>query len=116
MRKAITIFAVIIIGLAFSACSAQKEKRGTVFDEIQNSSVALMESSDGDKVYVWNMLDLGSLASLRIEETSLEPADKEDDWMYRITYNPKDKVKNGEEIIVSFHREYIQIGTKLYST
>ena len=41
-------------------------------------------------------------------------ADKEEDWLYRITYSPKDKVSNSEEITVSFHRDYIQIGSEFY--
>ena len=73
-----------------------------------------MESSDGVKVYVWNMQDLASLLSLQMEEASLEPADREKDWLYRITYNPKEKVSNSEAITVSFHRDYVQIGSTFY--
>ena len=114
MKKAITILITVIVIMALTACSASKEKEKSIFDRIQESPVALMESSDGVKVYVWNMLDLASLSSLEIEEAPLEPADKEEDWLYRITYNPKDKVSNGEEITVSFHRDYIQIGSEFY--
>lgn len=35
-------------------------------------------------------------------------------WLYRITYSPKDKVSNSEEITVSFHRDYVQIGSEFY--
>ena len=99
--------------MALTACSASKEKEKSIFDRIQESPVALMESSDGVKVYVWNQ-DLASFSSLEIEEATLEPADKEEDWLYRITYNPKDKVSNSEEITVSFHQNYIQIGSEFY--
>ena len=114
MKKAITILITVIMIMVLTACSASKEKERSIFNRIQESSVALMESSDGVKVYVWNMQDLASLSSLQIEEAPLEPADKEEDWLYRITYNPKDKVSNSEEIIVSFHRDYIQIGSEFY--
>ena len=114
MKKAITILIAVIAIMALTACSASKEKDQSIFDRIQESSVALMESSNGVKVYVWNMQDLASLSSLEIEEVPLEPADKEEDWLYRITYNPKDKVSNSEEITVSFHRDYIQIGSEYY--
>ena len=114
MKKAITILITVIVIMALTACSASKEIEKSIFDRIQESSVALMESSDGVKVYVWNMQDLASLSSLRIEEAPLEPADKEEDWLYQITYNPKDKVSNSEEITVSFHRDYIQIGSEFY--
>ena len=114
MRKIMMILLAVVMVIAITACSASKEKEKSVFEKIQESSVALMESSDGVKVYVWNMQDLASLSSLQIEEASLEPADNENDWMYRITYNPKDKVTNSEEIIVSFHNDYIQIGSEFY--
>ncbi len=113
MKKAITILITVMAVMALTACSASKEKEKSIFDRIQESPVALMESSDGVKVYVWNQ-DLASFSSLEIEEATLEPADKEEDWLYRITYNPKDKVSNSEEITVSFHQNYIQIGSEFY--
>ena len=79
MRKIMMILLAVVMVIAITACSALKEKEKSVFEKIQESSVALMESSDGVKVYVWNMQDLASLSSLQIEEASLEPADNEDD-------------------------------------
>ncbi len=114
MKKAVPVLAAVVLVVALAACSASKEKPQSVFDKIRESSVALMESSEGAKVYVWNMQDLASLSSLQMEEAPLEPADQEGDWLYRITYNPKDKAPNSEEIIVSFHREYLQIGSEFY--
>ena len=114
MKRAIAVLIAVIMTAALTACSASNGKEQSIFDKIQESSVALMESSDGVKVSVWNMQDLASLSSLQIEEAAFEPADKEEDWLYRITCNPKDKVLNREEITVSFHREYIQIGSEYY--
>ena len=114
MKKTVSILFTILIIVTLNACSASKENDKSVFDQIKESSVAKMESSEGVKVYVWNMQDIASLSSLQIEEAPLEPADKEEDWLYRITYNPKDKVSNGEEIIVSFHSAYIQIDSEFY--
>lgn len=107
---------VIITFLSLASCSLTIEKQQSVFDKMQESSVALMESSDGTKVYVWNMMDLATLSSFEIENAPLEPADKEDGWLYRITYNPKDKINNVEEIIVSFYSDYIQIDSEYYFT
>lgn len=115
MKKAAMIWIIVIMMMALTACSGSKETERSTLDRIQESSVALMESSDGVKVYVWNMQDLASLSSLQIEKAPLEPADKEEDWLYRITYNPKDKVSNREEIMVSFHREYLQLGEEFYT-
>ena len=52
--------------------------------------------------------------SISIIEIGTTAVDKEEDWLYRITYSPKDKVSNSEEITVSFHRDYIQIGSEIY--
>ena len=114
MKKVISILLVMIMVTSLAACSLSKEKEQSVFDKVQECSVALMESSNGIKVYVWNMMELASLSSFEIENAPLEPADKEDEWLYRITYNPKDKVSNVDAIIVSFHSDYIQIGSKYY--
>lgn len=114
MKKTIPMLFAIIMIIALTACSTSNEKEQSVFDKMRESSVALMESSNGTKVYVWNMMDLASLSSFEIEEASLEPVDDEDDWLYRITYNPRDKVSNPEEFIVSFYSEYMQIGSEFY--
>lgn len=42
----------------------------------------------------------------------MEPADGEDDWLYRIVYDPSEKTVGGNETVVSFHREYVQIGSE----
>lgn len=59
---------------------------------------------------------LRSFADLDLVETPLESADNESDWLYRIVFNPSDKVRNADEINVSFHEEYIQIDSKFYLT
>ena len=44
MKKAITILITVIVIMALTACSASKEKEKSIFDRIQESPVALMES------------------------------------------------------------------------
>ena len=62
-----------------------KEKEKSIFDRIQESSVALMESSDGVTVYVWNMiwpdsdtLQLGGYISTPKSITLLSTGEKVD--------------------------------------
>ena len=43
-----------------------------------------------------------------------EPADSESDWLYRVIFNPNDKVTNVDKIIVSFHEKYVQIDSEYY--
>lgn len=56
-----------------------------------------------------------TLTDLDIIESPIEPSDKEEDWIYRIVFNPSDRVKNAEEITVSFHKDYIQINLEYYT-
>ena len=112
MKKTVLLLLALTMIMVSTACSASKEK--PILDRIRDCSVALMESSDGTAVIVWNTQDLATLASLEIQEAALEPADIEDDWLYRIIFDPRDKVVNGEEITVSFHNDYIQIGSEFY--
>ena len=116
MQKRIRIIAgllaaVIVISLA--ACSTSKEK--TVFDYIRESPTAKMELPNGSSTYVDSEIDsLRSFADLRIQPSPLEPADSEDDWLYRIVFNPTEKVTGTKEVIVSFHKDYVQINTEYY--
>lgn len=98
--------------ISLSACSPKKE--ASVFDRMLESPVAEIERSDGSCARVWETDSLSSLAGFELEEAVLEPADQESDWLYRITYNPKDVMENGEEIVVSFHADYLRIDSEFY--
>ena len=76
-----------------------------------------MELPDGSSIYVDSEIaSIRSFADLDLMESSLEPADNENDWLYRIVFNPSEKVKNADEIIVSFHEKYVQIDSEYYIT
>ena len=114
--KRILIF-LITLTLAFSLIGCSKESNKTVFDTIRNSAVAKLELPNESFAYVDSEIaSLRSFADLDLMETTLEPADNESDWIYRIIFNPSEKVKNNDEIIVSFHEKYIQIGSEYYLT
>ena len=82
---------------------------------IRESVVARLETADGKSVIVDSEIDLlTSLAELEIQEAPMTPADNPEDWIYRITYNPVDKVPDGEEVIVYVHEKYLQIGSEYY--
>lgn len=108
---------LITLTLAFSLIGCSKQSDETVFDKIRNSATAKLELPNDSSVYVdGEIASLRSFADLDLIETPLEPADNESDWIYRIIFNPSDKVKNTDEIIVSFHEEYIQIDSEYYLT
>ncbi len=90
-------------------------ENATEMDKIRNSVAAKMETSDGKIVYADSEnAVLKSFAGLQIHEAPMEPADNEDDWIYRITFNPAEKVSRAEEIVVSFHDTYVQINSEIY--
>ena len=83
--------------------------------KISGAVAAKFESAEGDIALIDSeMALLTSLAELEIQAAPLTPADDPEDWIYRVTFNPTEKVPNGEEIIVSVHEKYIQIGDEYY--
>ena len=74
-----------------------------------------MELPEESSIYVDSEIaSLRSFADLNIQESPLEPADSEDDWLYRIVFNPSEKVTGSDEITVSFHKDYVQIDNEYY--
>lgn len=83
--------------------------------KISEAVVARFETADGKSVVVDSEIAiLTSLAELELQAAPMTPADDPEDWIYRITYNPIDKVPNGEEVIVYVHEKYLQIGAEYY--
>ena len=106
---ACVVLAVCLMTDPFST----KEK--SVFDKIEESPVAKMELPDGSAFFVDGEISLlRTFAGLRLVESPLEPADTEEEWLYRIIYNPGERVKGSDEIIVSFHKDYVQINSEYY--
>ena len=86
-----------------------------MFEKIKESPAARMELPEGSSTYVDSeIVTLRSFADLEIQSSPLEPADSEDDWLYRIVFNPSEKVTGTDEVIVSFHKDYVQINTEYY--
>lgn len=82
---------------------------------IKEAVAARFETADGKSVMIDSEIGLfTSLAELEIQEAPMTPADDQDDWIYRITFNPIEKVPNGEEVIVYVHEKYLHIGTEYY--
>ena len=83
--------------------------------KISEAVAAKFETEDGRSVLVDGEIDqLRSMSELDIQQAPMTPADDPEDWIYRITFNPVEKVPNGEEIVVSVHEKYLHIGTEYY--
>ena len=114
MKKSIlNIMAVFLLGIMLCGCSENFENE--IMDGIRNSAMAKLETSSNKIVYVDSEITtLKSFADLEIQATPMEPADNEGDWIYRITFNPLEKVSGSNEIVVAIHESYIQIGSEFY--
>ena len=118
-RRRLRTYRIAALALAVSAalimaaCGASGT--GTVFDRIRESPAARLELPDGSAVIAdGEIAALRSFADLQLREAPAEPADSGDDWLYRIVFNPAEKVKNAEEIVVSFHKDCVQIDSEYY--
>ena len=112
--KRITIAVLVcMLAAALTGCTGTKEK--DVSERIRESAAAKLIRPDGSEMYVDGEISLlRSFADLRLKASPVEPADQEGDWLYRIIFDPAEKVTGTDEIQVSFHREYVQIDTEYY--
>ena len=115
MKRVLTLVLVLVLSLSLFGCF--KGSSESIFDTIRLSSAAKMELPDGSFTYVDSEISsVSSFADLELMAAPLEPADNESDWLYRIIFNPSEKVANADEIVVSFHSKYVQIGIEYYLT
>ena len=99
--------------LALAACAAEKEKTNTVFDLIRESPAAKLELPDGTSVLVdGEIATLRALSDMRFDIVDLYS--EEDAWLYKIVFNPSEKVQNAQEIPVFFYKTYLKIGNTCY--
>ena len=83
--------------------------------KISEAVAAKFETADGRSVLVDGEIDLlRSMSELDIQQAPMTPADDPDDWIYRITFNPVEKVPNDEEIVVLVHEKYLHIENEYY--
>ena len=116
MKRILTLlFALILtIALFFGWPKGGSE---TIFDTIKHSPAARMELPDGSFAYMDSEISsIYSFADLELMQAPMEPADKESDWLYRIIFNPSEKVTDANEVVVSFHIKYVQINHEFYLT
>ena len=93
MKKIVLLMVCLLMTLSLFGCTKKKET--SPFDNIKDSVVAKMELNEGTVIYVDSEID--SLKSIAYMEFAIleDPDAMEENWTYRITYNPREKVKNG---------------------
>ena len=113
----IAIAVIVVGGVIYNYLENNTGAREYTSDmfKISEAVVARFETADGESVVVDSEISLlTSLAELEIQAAPMTPADDPEDWIYRITFNPVDKVPNGEEVIVYVHEKYLHIGSEYY--
>lgn len=113
MKKIVFLMVCQLMTLSLFGCT--KDKETSPFDNIKDSAVAKMELNDGTVIYVDSEID--SLKSIAYMEFAIleDPDAMEKNWIYCITYNPREKVKNGTETVVLFYGDYLKVGDKCYT-
>ena len=111
MRKISLTVAVLswsLLLLLLSSCSSDKEEY-PVLEEIRSAPVVKLESArqqDHRTIFVDNAGTTASIADMTIERSAQELGEE---WLYRFTYNPHEKVIDGHEIIVLFGSTSMEI-------
>ena len=96
-----------------SGCNSD-ETESSIFEEIRTAPVVELEfakQQENEPLFVDNAGTTTSIADMNII-----PSDEEfsQEWLYRFTYNPQEKVIDGQEIVVLFVSSAIEIDGVTY--
>ena len=111
--KRVYIFIIMLCSfcLLLSACKSA-EAESSIFLYICTAPVVKLESAEqqeNEPLFSYSIIT--SVADMRIV-----PSDEEfnQEWLYRFTYNPREKVINGHEIVILFGSSALEIDGVTY--
>ena len=112
-RICLPLLLLPILLVSLVACD-NAESDADIFEEIRTAPVIKLESAqdtDNGPIFCDNAGTTTSLADM-----ALQPSDEEFDgeWLYRFTYDPAEKVKNGHEIVVALGEAMMEIDGVTY--
>lgn len=113
MKRILSIAIPILLIMTLSVCTPRKPEK-TVFEKMSESPIAKVERSDGEYRFIYTSSEMDSFISLCIEPAKEKPTSVDEDWLYRITFNPPEKVINAEVIEYYVYPNYLQIGSEYY--
>lgn len=101
MKKIWMILCLIFIAsFTLSSCN-QKGKTDDIWEQVRSAPVVKLESAQQDEepIFVDNTGSVTAIADMRIQ-----PSDQtfDEEWIYRFTYNPHEKVLDSQEIVILF--------------
>lgn len=101
MKKRLVLILISTACLLLTACAPDEAEDG-IMDEIRSAPVVKLEYSGqggGEPAFCYDPVSMSSLADMRIQPSQGEFTEE---WVYRFTYNPREKVIDGHEIVVLF--------------
>lgn len=115
-KKYILIIVVIAVILLYLALRSPSMENISIMDVISSAPAVKLESAENkDAILIDNDLTPAhNFASLAIEPSEDSEGKPESEWIYRFTYNPKEKVINGTETVVLFGSGSLSINGELY--
>ena len=115
-KKYILIIVVIAVILLYPALRSPSMENISIIDVISSAPAVKLESAENeDAILIDNDLTPAhNFATLAIEPSEDSEGESESEWIYRFTYNPKEKVINGTETVVLFGSGSLSINGELY--
>ena len=115
-EKYILIIVVIAVILLYPALRSPDSENISIMDVISSAPAVKLESAENeDAIPIDNDLTPAhNFATLAIEPSEDSEGKPESEWIYRFTYNPKEKVINGTETVVLFGSGSPSINGELY--
>lgn len=115
-KKYILIIVVIAVILLYPALRSPDSENVSIIDVISSAPAVKLESAENeDAILIDNDLTPAhNFATLAIEPSEDSEGKPESEWIYRFTYNPKEKVINGTETVVLFGSDSLSINGELY--
>ena len=101
MKKIWMILCLIFIAsFTLSSCN-QAVQSDDIWEQVRSAPVVKLESAQQDEepIFVDNTGSVTAIADMRIQ-----PSDQtfDEEWIYRFTYNPNEKVLDSQEIVILF--------------
>ena len=117
LRTAVVSFVVVslaALALLLSSCGADPAEDSDIMEKIRSAPVVKLEYSGqegGKPILSWDPIMMLTWPSMAIQ-----PAEGEftEEWIYRFTYNPREKVIGGHEIVILFGETSMSIDGVLY--
>lgn len=105
------IILIVVLWLVFFKSDDSSEERISVRDTTAASFEFIDDKDKGYKLFTSEIATLWTFDSL-----NLKPSEEEfsGDWIYRIIYNPKSIMPNGNEIVILFGENNLSVNGKTY--